>query len=87
MLTEEASIQSFLSHLHQARERYRFLILGYVVMPDHVHLVLFPKDHIPLGRVIGEIKSKSAREILARWKAVNHPCLERLLVTRDEAVP
>lgn len=83
LLTEEAAIQSFLSHLRQAREEYGFLILSYVVMPDHVHLVLFPKGHIALGRVIGEIKSKFAREILARWKAENHPFLERLLVTRD----
>jgi putative transposase len=83
LLTEESAIQSFLIHLHQARGKYGFLILGYVVMPDHVHLVLYPKDDIPIGEVIGEIKSRSAREILAQWKAVNHPYLERLLVTRN----
>jgi REP element-mobilizing transposase RayT len=29
-----------LSILEQTRQRYRFVILGYVVMPEHVHLLI-----------------------------------------------
>jgi putative transposase len=30
----------FLSILEQTRQRYRFVVVGYVVMPEHVHLLL-----------------------------------------------
>ena len=55
----------FIEHLHAARKKHNFLLLGYVVMPDHVHLVLHPPDEMKAGLVIREIKSKCAREYLA----------------------
>ena len=30
----------FLSILEEVRQRYRFVVLGYVVMPDHFHLLI-----------------------------------------------
>ncbi len=30
----------FLRVLEQVRRRYRFVVLGYVVMPEHVHLLM-----------------------------------------------
>jgi putative transposase len=41
------SRDAFLTILEQTRERYRFVVVGYVVMPEHVHLrtarALLPK--------------------------------------------
>ena len=51
-----------LTCLKNARDKHKFLILGYVIMPEHVHLVIHPPDGTQIGRVIGEIKSLSARE-------------------------
>jgi putative transposase len=45
----------------RAREKHHFQIYGYVLMPEHVHLVLYPPDGMKLGLVIGEIKSRTAR--------------------------
>lgn len=56
----------FLKYLDAARDKHRFRLLGYVIMPDHVHLVIYPPDGMKLGLVIGEIKSKTAREHFAR---------------------
>jgi REP element-mobilizing transposase RayT len=30
----------FLSILEQTRQRYRFVVVGYVIMPEHIHLLL-----------------------------------------------
>ena len=30
----------FLSILEQTRQRYHFVVLGYVVMPEHIHLLI-----------------------------------------------
>ena len=34
------SRDTFLSILEQTRQRYRFVVVGYVVMPEHIHLLL-----------------------------------------------
>jgi putative transposase len=34
------SRNQFLSILEQTRQRYRFVVVGYVVMPEHIHLLL-----------------------------------------------
>jgi putative transposase len=52
----------FIKHLEAARVKHGFRLLAYVIMPEHVHLVLLPPDGMKLGLVIREIKSKMARE-------------------------
>jgi len=47
--------------IQNARIKYGFLILGYVIMPEHVHIVILPIDGTPIGKVVGEIKSFTAR--------------------------
>ncbi len=50
-------------HLGIMRERTGTRIFGFVLMPEHIHLVLHPRDSIELGRAIGFLKSESAKEI------------------------
>ncbi len=56
-------IRTFLKELSQFREQ-GIKILGYVIMPEHVHLVLYPPSDIALGKEIGRLKSRSARNLL-----------------------
>ena len=38
----------FLDLLEQTRQRYRFVVLGYVVMPEHFHVLLSePEKELP----------------------------------------
>ncbi len=55
----------FIKHTHEVRKKHLIKIFGYVIMPEHVHLVLLPPDGLKLGLVIREIKSKMAREYFA----------------------
>src|SRR5258708_30384585 len=50
--TTTASKDIFLDSLELTRKRYNFEVLGYVVMPEHVHLLLSePLDHeVPLSK-------------------------------------
>ena len=64
-LTNMTSRELLLKHIEQARLKYRFKLLAYVLMPEHVHLVMWPPDGMKMGRVIGEIKSNMAREYFA----------------------
>lgn len=54
-----------LEEIDRARAKHGFKLLGYVLMPEHVHLVLFPPDEVKFGLVIREIKSRSAKRYFA----------------------
>jgi putative transposase len=64
LLTSDDVIQIVLELLDVTRLRHEFRLLGYVIMPEHVHLVLHPKPETKLGPVIGEFKSRSAARII-----------------------
>jgi REP element-mobilizing transposase RayT len=51
--------------LSAQRIRDRFLLFGYVVMPDHVHLLLAPREQSVI-RIMRDLKSKSGFEIARR---------------------
>ena len=63
-MADEASVMTLLEHLNVLRSNHAINILGYVVMPDHVHLVLLPPEGIKLGVLIGQMKGRSAHAII-----------------------
>lgn len=67
LLTSEEIIRVVADEIQSAKARYQFDLLAYVFMPEHFHLVIYPQARFNLGRVIGEIKSRSARRIFALW--------------------
>jgi putative transposase len=61
----------FLKVLEQVRRRYRFVVLGYVVMPEHFHLLISePQDRTP-STVMQALKLGFARRILAEERRRN----------------
>ncbi len=57
--------------LESTREKYQFHLLGYVVMPEHVHLLLSEPPTHPLSTVLGALK-----------RSVPLPRLQRLLTSQ-----
>ncbi len=82
LLSSENEKLIFINSLSKAREKFRFKLHGYAVMPDHVHLLIHPPENTHIVTIISEIKSRSAFEILQKWKVGNHPNLEKLRVVR-----
>jgi putative transposase len=62
------SRDSFLTILEQARERYRFVVIGYVVMPEHIHLLLTEPEIGTLSTVMQVVKQRTARALLPKRK-------------------
>jgi putative transposase len=54
----------FLNVLEKMRRRYRFVVLGYVVMPEHVHLLLSEPQRDSLSTVLQALKLGYSRRIL-----------------------
>ncbi len=69
LLTDPTRIQVLLQNIDMTREKHSFRLLGYVVMPEHVHLVIHPQLDTKVGLLVREIKSRTARKIFAKEPA------------------
>lgn len=70
-LATPATRNIFERSLETMRIRYQFLILGYVVMPEHVHLLVSEPKNAPLSKAIQALKLSVAVQCKQRpfWQA------------------
>jgi putative transposase len=54
----------FLAVFEEVRQRYRFVVVGYVVMPDHIHLLISEPEKGDPSRVMQAIKQGFSRRVL-----------------------
>ena len=65
------SRDAFLMILEQTRQRYRFVVVGYVVMPEHIHLLLTEPEVGTPSTVMQVLKQRTARALLPERKPRN----------------
>lgn len=58
----------FLAILEQVRQRYRFVVVGYVVMPEHIHLLITEPEIGNPSKIMQVLKQRTARALLPRRK-------------------
>jgi putative transposase len=69
-----SSQTTFESSLERVRQRYGLLVYGYVVMPEHVHLLVSEPERDTLARAMQSLKQSVARRLALRavdpfWQA------------------
>jgi putative transposase len=62
----------FLETVDRARRKTPFDLWAYVVMPEHVHLVLLPHDGVRMESILWQLKRPMTRRVIA-WVEKNHP--------------
>ncbi|MFZ0815720.1 MAG: transposase [Candidatus Sulfotelmatobacter sp.] len=67
-LNSARSRDRFLSILEQTRQRYRFVVVGYVVMPEHIHLLLTEPEVANPSTVMQVLKQRMACALLPKRK-------------------
>src|SRR5262245_23874344 len=71
--------QRFVETLDQLRSEFNFRLVGYVLMPEHFHLLVWPsKAHSP-SRIVGGLKQRTARHIIENLKGRKEPWCRRML--------
>jgi putative transposase len=70
-LSTARSRDRFLSILEQTRQRYRFVVVGYVVMPEHIHLLVTEPEVGTPSTVMQVLKQRTARVLLPKRKRRN----------------
>ena len=61
LLTEAPVCSAVLRALENARGRYRLRVYGFVLMPEHIHLLVSEPERATLARALQSLKSASAR--------------------------
>ncbi len=68
LLGSERRRDLFLNVLEHVRQRYGWVVLGYVVMPEHVHLLVSEPPQRRLSTAIQALKLGFARRVLAEQR-------------------
>ena len=50
--------------LNYYRHQYDFRLLGYVIMPDHVHLIIWPQGHGSISEIMRDFKKYTAVRLI-----------------------
>ena len=61
-----------------ARDRLGFLLLAWVIMPEHVHLILVPDAEHPVPKILFAIKQPIAKRAVNWWRESDAPILDKI---------
>jgi len=88
LLSKDRSRQWVVDVLQQAREKFDFELWAYVIMPEHVHLLIRPRqEQYEMARILAALKRPVAARAKAFLIARNHASwLERLTVREGKDV-
>jgi REP element-mobilizing transposase RayT len=75
---------AFLIVLNEVRGRYRFVIVGYVVMPEHVHLLIGESEKANPSVVVQVLKQRVSRRL--RGRSRGRSSAGQLSLWKDAAV-
>jgi len=74
----------FLETLEEIRAKYSYEIWAYVVMKDHIHMAVFPKQTLPIEKFLYSVKKTSGyrcnkflfNQTETALPAKPHPCIK-----------
>lgn len=78
-LSKDRSRLWFLDSLQRARGRYPFDLWGYVIMPEHVHLLIWPHEGVEISKILKSLKEPVTKHAVRWLKEGNPAALARLL--------
>jgi len=84
-LTRNRFRRIIIDAISEVKASENFSILGYVIMPEHVHMVVVPKVASNIGPLVGEIKRLSSQRIHEIMIAEDSRLLTSLTAVRNGA--
>ena len=77
----------FVETLRQLRHESGFLVIGWVLMPEHFHLLIRPQPAADTVRFMRELKKRSAQQIIAALNTNRDRPRCRAMLTRLQLPP
>jgi putative transposase len=69
---EELDFANYLQLLRHYKRKYRFKVFGYCLMPNHIHLVLEPKDPNQLAKILQSLTQTYTKWFNKKYKKIGH---------------
>jgi len=86
-LSKERTCSYLVDSINRAREKHEFDLWAYVFMPNHVHLLIFPKqEQYSISGILQSIKQPVARRAV-NYLREHNPSGLHLLATGQKAQP
>ncbi len=60
---EEIFCELFIEELRLAKKLKEFKLYGFVILPDHVHLLVQPRDKYNISQIIKSLKENASRDL------------------------
>ncbi len=79
LFTNDTIKDLFIDHLESTQERTNFHLLAWVIMPEHIHLLLWPKlPEFPVSKITWHLKRSFAKQVINRWRDLDAEILNQL---------
>ncbi|MGH9432601.1 MAG: transposase, partial [Terriglobia bacterium] len=78
IFSNPACCQFFVQALRAARSKFHFRLIGWVLMPEHFHVLLQPASSQSTSDIVKDVKQRSAFTVLKALRARRSvPCVRR----------
>jgi putative transposase len=84
--SKDQSRRWFLEAVQTVRPRWPIDLWAWVIMPDHVHLLVAPREKTHVGRFAGQIKERIARKAIAWLEQNSLEWLARITVAEGKTI-
>jgi putative transposase len=75
---KDAIKDAFAGHLLAQSDARGPILDAWVVMPEHVHVLVAPRDDTKTRDLLAQLKGTFAHRVLARWRELDAPILARI---------
>lgn len=81
---DEILFTLFVQSLNQAHSRKLFKLYGFVIMPNHVHMLVFPLDNISISAILTAVKQPFSHRALNYLQKKDGRLYQQLEVHKGE---
>ena len=78
LLSTDALRNAFVDQLLRTRERHKFSLYAWVLMPNHAHLLMREPADGNIAGILKTLKLGFSKRVLRRWIELDAPILEHL---------
>ncbi|PQO43721.1 REP-associated tyrosine transposase [Blastopirellula marina] len=72
LLARERTCRFFIDGLQRSREKNPFQLWAFVIMPEHIHLVLLPEENVKIKDILSSLKQSVSKRAI-QWLRENSP--------------
>jgi putative transposase len=84
LFSNDAIKDTFVCSLEHTRTRHAFLLHAWVLMPEHVHMVIRCHAGSTVPDVLRTLKTGLAKRVIARWRELDAPILAKITTAKGK---